>query len=157
MASSDAITNDPVAEIGRRMALLQAAMAAADDLHDAADLVDRTGFGEAEDHLFDLLASTAEMASGMRATTDAGAIVHLSLAMADVERLTGIAEKKNRMESNRIYRRVQRYLYSVLAVLTEAAGDVSVELGAAHFMSTRADPHDWVDRAIATVSEESRS
>ena len=154
MASLNITTNDPVAEIGRRIALLQAAIAVADDLHDTAGVVDRTGFGMAEDHLLDLLGSEAEVASGLRATTDAGAIVHLSLALADVERLTALAVAKDRVESNKINRRIHRCLYSVLNVLIDAAGEVSAELGAAYFMPAKGNPHDWVDRAIAAAGAE---
>ena len=142
-------TPDPVADMGRKLVTIIAAMERNEHAQFKAVCTEGILLKQEERHLHDLLGATAEMATVMRATTAAGAMLQVMLACGDAECILSHVSDQHYDHCKEMYRRVERCLYSVLGILAEASGTDPAEMGGNYYMSSEYDPLARVAKSLA--------
>ena len=78
-----------------------------------------------------------------------GAVLQLTLASNEIERLVSLTEPDELRAARECQRKIDRVLYSVLTFLEESYGIRREDIGADFYARRDMDPHEAVEQALA--------
>lgn len=139
---------DPVAEAGRRIVAIVAALNRTDQKIAEAGAQADWRLSTAQQELYDLLGAAEETATAFRAATPAGAMVQILLASSDLDTIVNMVPDEHHRERDRYQRRVKRCLFSVLHLLAQQTSVDVAEMGGDYY-GAPLDPHEMVAQAMA--------
>ena len=131
--------NDPVAQIGRDLAIIwRQVWRNDDDLVSAeAHSPESTHLVHLEFHLADRREALETMAAELQAGSLEGAMVQIMLAHAEADLMAASTEESNEAE----LRTIAKLLYSALAAIEQVVGVPREELGGKAYLTRDLDPH----------------
>ena len=138
--------SDPVAQIGRDLAAVWRLIEWNDEnrLPSDAPAVEKNRFERLDSCLSDRWSALEAMAAEIQAGSLEGAMIQIMLAHAEADVMAASTEESNDAQM----RTIGKLLYSVLAVIEQAAGVRREELGGEHYMCRELDPHVLVAEAM---------
>ena len=109
-----------------------------------APAVEKNRFERLDSCLSDRWSALEAMAAEIQAGSLEGAMIQIMLAHAEADVMAASTEESNDAQM----RTIGKLLYSVLAVIEQAAGVRREELGGEHYMCRELDPHVLVAEAM---------
>lgn len=141
-------TSDPVAEIGRRIVAIRAAIDSNEKASHDAGFTEQQRLEDEYLALSDTCAALEVRASHLQASSLVGAMLQLILVRDTVDEVLGFLVGEDRSAASEFRRRVDRLSYSILDVLAASSGVDPAEVGGDWYMAPRFNPHLWVGKVV---------